>query len=47
MGKPSNKGKSLGTIASETGMVNLATKGLGARVVMIGKYCLGQNRTER
>lgn len=36
LGKPENKGKSIGTIASETGMVALATKGLGARVVMIG-----------
>ena len=36
LGKPGNKGKSVGTIASETGMVALATKGLGARVVMIG-----------
>jgi len=36
MGKPSNKGKSLGAIASETGIFALATKGLGARVVMIG-----------
>ncbi|KAG2048060.1 mitochondrial carrier [Suillus hirtellus] len=36
MGKPANKGKSIGTIASETGIVTLATKGLGARVLMIG-----------
>lgn len=36
MGKPSNKGKSLGAIASETGIMTLATKGLGTRVVMIG-----------
>jgi solute carrier family 25 phosphate transporter 3 len=36
MGKPQNKGKSIGTIASETGFTALATKGLGARVVMIG-----------
>jgi len=36
MGKPGNKGKSVGTIASETGFATLATKGLGARVVMIG-----------
>ena len=39
MGKQSNKGKSLGQIASETGMVNLATKGLGTRVIMIGQFC--------
>ncbi|KAG1735497.1 mitochondrial carrier domain-containing protein [Suillus lakei] len=36
MGKPANKGKSIGTIASETGMVTLATKGIGTRVLMIG-----------
>ncbi|KAG1854830.1 mitochondrial carrier protein [Suillus subalutaceus] len=36
MGKPTNKGKSIGTIASETGLVTLATKGLGTRVLMIG-----------
>ena len=36
MGKPANKGKSIGQIASETGMVSLATKGLGTRVLMIG-----------
>ncbi|EMD38761.1 mitochondrial carrier protein [Gelatoporia subvermispora B] len=36
MGKPSNRGKSLGTIASEVGIVSLATKGLGTRVIMIG-----------
>ncbi|KAF9777335.1 mitochondrial carrier protein [Thelephora terrestris] len=36
LGKPGNKGKTVGTIASETGFVTLATKGLGARVVMIG-----------
>jgi len=31
-----NKGKGLGQIASETGLKNLATKGLGIRIVMIG-----------
>ena len=36
LGKPQNKGKSIGAIASETGFVTLATGGLGARVVMIG-----------
>jgi solute carrier family 25 (mitochondrial phosphate transporter), member 3 len=36
LGKPSNKGKSLGAIASEVGIVGLATKGLGTRVIMIG-----------
>ena len=36
MGKPENRGKSLGAIASETGVVSLATKGLGTRVLMIG-----------
>jgi solute carrier family 25 phosphate transporter 3 len=36
LGKPVNKGKSLGTIVSEVGFGTLATKGLGTRVVMIG-----------
>jgi solute carrier family 25 phosphate transporter 3 len=36
MGKPANKGKSIGQIASETGAAALATKGLGTRVLMIG-----------
>ena len=36
MGKPANRGKSLGAIASEVGIVSLATKGLGTRVIMIG-----------
>ncbi|EPQ56675.1 mitochondrial carrier [Gloeophyllum trabeum ATCC 11539] len=36
MGKPGNRGKSVGQIASETGIVTLATKGLGTRIVMIG-----------
>lgn len=36
MGKQANKGKSVGQIASEVGWGNLATKGLGARVIMIG-----------
>ncbi|KAF9234982.1 mitochondrial carrier domain-containing protein [Melanogaster broomeanus] len=36
MGKPSNKGKSIGQIASETGTASLFTKGLGTRVLMIG-----------
>ena len=36
MGKPAHKGKSVGQIASETGVVTLATKGLGTRVIMIG-----------
>jgi solute carrier family 25 (mitochondrial phosphate transporter), member 3 len=35
-GKAVNKGKSLGQIASETGITALATKGLGTRVLMIG-----------
>jgi hypothetical protein len=37
-GKASNKGKSLGVIASETGFGNLLTKGLGTRVIMIGQF---------
>ena len=36
MGKQANKGKGFGQIASEVGIVNLATKGLGTRVIMIG-----------
>ena len=36
MGKAQNKGKSIGQIASEVGIVGLATKGLGTRVIMIG-----------
>ena len=36
MGKPEHMGKALGQIASETGIVTLATKGLGTRVLMIG-----------
>jgi len=36
MGKAANKGKSIGEIASETGLKNLCTKGLGTRVIMIG-----------
>ena len=44
MGKPANKGKSLGQIASEFGYANLATKGLGARVIMAGRLALIQKR---
>ncbi|RDB23626.1 Mitochondrial phosphate carrier protein 3, mitochondrial [Hypsizygus marmoreus] len=36
LGKAENKGKSLGAIAGEVGIVSLATKGLGTRVLMIG-----------
>ena len=36
MGKAENKGKGVGAIASEVGLANLATKGLGTRVLMIG-----------
>lgn len=36
MGKAEHKGKSIGAIASEVGFANLATKGLGTRVLMIG-----------
>lgn len=36
LGKSENKGKGFGTIASEFGYMNLATKGLGTRVLMIG-----------
>jgi solute carrier family 25 phosphate transporter 3 len=36
MGKAANKGKGLGQIAGEVGIVKLATAGLGIRIVMIG-----------
>jgi len=36
LGKPANKGKSLGQIINETGFSKLATKGLGTRIIMIG-----------
>lgn len=36
LAKADNKGKSMGQIASEVGVKNLMTKGLGTRVVMIG-----------
>jgi len=36
LGKAENKGKSAGKIASEVGIMTLATKGLGTRVIMIG-----------
>ncbi|KJA28117.1 hypothetical protein HYPSUDRAFT_34459 [Hypholoma sublateritium FD-334 SS-4] len=36
LGKASNKGKSIGTIVNEVGLLNVATKGLGTRVLMIG-----------
>jgi len=36
MGKEANKGKSIGTIASEQGAYKLMTKGLGTRIIMIG-----------
>lgn len=39
LGKVENKGKSLGTIANEVGLMSLATKGLGTRVIMIGTSC--------
>ena len=39
LGKAENKGKSVGQIASETGVATLATKGLGTRVIMIGEFC--------
>src|ERR1700722_19893916 len=37
LGKAENKGKSIGGIANEVGFKTLATKGLGTRVIMIGK----------
>jgi len=36
MGKEVNKGKPIGTIASEQGLKNLFTRGLGTRIIMIG-----------
>eukprot|EP01111_Echinosteliopsis_oligospora_P005541 TRINITY_DN1893_c0_g1_i1.p1 TRINITY_DN1893_c0_g1~~TRINITY_DN1893_c0_g1_i1.p1 ORF type:complete len:320 (-),score=94.44 TRINITY_DN1893_c0_g1_i1:49-1008(-) len=36
LGKATNKGKSIVQIAGEVGFVNLCTKGLGTRVLMIG-----------
>jgi len=36
LGKAENKGKSVGTIASETGLYKLATRGLPTRILMIG-----------
>jgi solute carrier family 25 phosphate transporter 3 len=36
LGKSANKGKSVMTIANEVGYLNIATKGLGTRVIMIG-----------
>jgi len=36
LGKPSNKGRSLGAIVEEIGWTALATKGLGTRIFMIG-----------
>ena len=36
LGRTENKGKSIGKIASEVGVMSLATKGLGTRVIMIG-----------
>ena len=36
MGKAENRGKALRQIAAETGLLTLATKGLGTRVFMVG-----------
>ena len=36
MGKAENRGKALRQIATETGLLTLATKGLGTRVFMVG-----------
>jgi solute carrier family 25 phosphate transporter 3 len=38
LGKKENKGKGAGQIAKEVGIMNLATKGLGTRVLMIGEF---------
>jgi hypothetical protein len=45
LGKVENKGKSIGTISKEVGIVSLATKGLGTRVIMIGQ-CPASSGTE-
>jgi solute carrier family 25 (mitochondrial phosphate transporter), member 3 len=37
LGKSENRGKTLAQIASETGIFTLATKGLGARIIIIGE----------
>jgi len=36
LGKKENKGKSIGAIAKEIGLMKLATAGLGTRIIMIG-----------
>jgi len=36
IGKAENRGKGLGQIANEVGLANLATRGLGTRILMIG-----------
>lgn len=36
LGKAENKGKGFGQIASEFGVMNLCTRGLGTRIIMIG-----------
>lgn len=36
LGKADNKGKSFGQIASEAGYLNLFTKGLAPRILMVG-----------
>jgi solute carrier family 25 (mitochondrial phosphate transporter), member 3 len=38
LGKKENKGKGAGQIVREVGIVGLATKGLGTRVIMIGEF---------
>jgi len=38
LGKKENKGKGAGQIVKEVGIVGLATKGLGTRVIMIGEF---------
>lgn len=36
MAKPKYKGKSMGEITKDFGLMNLCTKGLGTRIIMIG-----------
>jgi solute carrier family 25 phosphate transporter 3 len=46
LGKKENKGKGVGQIAREVGILNLSTKGLGTRVLMIGGFTLFSVRSQ-
>jgi solute carrier family 25 phosphate transporter 3 len=43
LGKTENRGKSAGRIISEVGLANLATKGLGTRIFMLGQCVSNSN----